>query len=286
MHIAVVGLGDIGKAIAQNLVKAGHRVTVWNRTPQKAEALVAQGAALAKSPHEAFQSAEIVLSLLFDDEAVQEVILDGGTLDGSRATHVCMSTISTEMVKKLAAAHVRHGSGFASAPVFGRPEAAAAAQLQIAIAGPDDVVTRVEPALAALGRTWRVGTEPHQAVLAKLAGNFLIGAALGSLSEACALIAGQGGDPRPAMQLLVETIFSAPIYKATAPIVATLQAPPRASSSGAIPQKDTGLYLAEAKRSGIEPRFAQLILEQISQALERHPKDDMAVAVAKVARGL
>ena len=286
MDIAVIGLGDIGKAIAQNLVKAGHRVGVWNRTPQKAEALVAQGATLVKSAREAFQTAEIVLSLLFDDEAVQQVILDGDTLVGSRATHVCMSTISTEMVQKLAAAHARHGSGFASGPVFGRPEAAAAAQLQIAIAGPEDIVARVEPALAALGRTWRVGTEPHHAVLAKLAGNFLIGAALGSLAEACALIAGQGGDPRPAMKLLVETIFSAPIYKATAPIVASLQAPPRASSGAAIPQKDLGLFLAEAKRSSIEPRFAQLILKQIGEALERHPTEDVAVAVAKVARGL
>ena len=286
MHIAVIGLGDIGKAIAQNLVKAGHRVSVWNRTPRKAEALVAQGATLVKSAREAFQTAEIVLSLLFDDEAVQQVILDGDTLAGSRATHVCMSTISTEMVQKLAAAHAHHDIGFASAPVFGRPEAAAAGQLQIAIAGPDDVLARVDPALAALGRTWRVGTEPHHAVLAKLAGNFLIGAALGSLAEACALIAGQGGDPRPAMQLLVETIFSAPIYKATAPIVAALQAPPRASFGGAIPQKDTGLYLVEAKRSGIEPRFAQLISEQMGQALERHPTEDIAVAVAKVARGL
>jgi 3-hydroxyisobutyrate dehydrogenase-like beta-hydroxyacid dehydrogenase len=284
MHVAVVGLGDIGRAIAQNLLKAGHHVTVWNRSPQKAEALVAQGATLAKSPREAFQHAEVVLSLLFDDEAVQQVILDGDTLAGSPATHVCMSTISTEMVQKLAAEHARHGSGFASAPVFGRPEAAAASQLQIAIAGPDDVVARVEPVLALLGRTWRVGTEPHHAVLAKLGGNFLIGAALGALSEACALIAGQGGDPRPAMHLLTETLFSAPIYKATAPIVAALQAPPRASAGSAIPQKDIGLYLAEAKRSGIEPRFARLIEEGIGQALERHPKDDMAVAVAKVAR--
>src|SRR3984957_19094674 len=138
MKIGFIGLGNMGAGIAANLLRAGHEVAVWNRSPQKARSLIDQGAVPAKSPGAAASEREIVMTMLADDAALEQVLAAGeGLLDGLRrgALHVSLSTISVAAAERTARLHAERGQRFLSAPVFGRPEAAAAAKLFVVAAG-------------------------------------------------------------------------------------------------------------------------------------------------------
>jgi len=217
MNIAFLGLGSMGSAMAGNLLKAGHRVTVWNRNPAAAATLKEAGATLAETPAAAARNSEIAITMLSDDPAVDSVVLGSnglaeGLADG--ATHVSMSTISVALADRLTAAHQDRGQHFVSAPVFGRPEAAAAAKLFIAAAGNPASIERVVPAFEAMGQRWfPVGDTPSQANLLKLTGNFLISCVIEGLAEAFALTS-KGGIPAETLyQIMTETLFSSPVYK-------------------------------------------------------------------------
>lgn len=215
MKIGFVGLGQMGHAIVGNLIAAGHDVAVWNRSASKAGDLVAKGARLVASPA-ALADAPVVFTMLADDAALQAVTVgdDGILSGGSAALHVSLSTISPDLATRLAEAHRRAGGGFISAPVFGRPNAAAAAQLNIVAAGEADDVARVQPLFDAIGqRTFVVGTQPRQANVVKLCGNFMIMAAIESMAEAMTLAAKNGVEPAALLEILTETLFGAPVYR-------------------------------------------------------------------------
>src|ERR1039458_5747755 len=132
MKIAFLGLGNMGSHMARHLLHAGHDVTVWNRTPSKADGLRAQGAKIGKSAGETVKDAEAVITMLADDHAVESAALhSGGVLDHlpSGAVHISMSTISVALSQKLAEEHGKRGQQYIAAPVFGRPEAAEAGKL-------------------------------------------------------------------------------------------------------------------------------------------------------------
>ena len=138
MDVGFIGLGQMGQAIALNLVKAGHRVVVFNRTRAKAEALASQGAEVADSVADACRGSAVI-TMLADDAAVEGVFFGNGnglSALGQGAVHISMSTISVALSDRLAEAHRKAGQGFVAAPVFGRPEAAAAAKLFVVAAGP------------------------------------------------------------------------------------------------------------------------------------------------------
>ncbi|HEX7732479.1 MAG TPA: NAD(P)-binding domain-containing protein, partial [Rhodanobacter sp.] len=117
MKVGFLGLGAMGGAMAANLLKAGHEVTVWNRSPAAAQPLVALGAKVAKSPAEAARG-EAVLSMLANDAAVRAVILDGGVLDAMApgAVHANHATVSVALAKELAQTHAARGVGYVAAP--------------------------------------------------------------------------------------------------------------------------------------------------------------------------
>src|SRR5258706_654788 len=146
MEIGFIGLGQMGSAIAANLLAAGHTLTVWNRSPDKAEPLVAKGARLAASPADA-ATGEVVFTMLSDDRAVEAVVFgDGGILSASGTpVHVSMSTISLALADRLAAAHAAAGSSYLSAPVFGRPAVAQAGELFVLTAGPPGAIAKCPP---------------------------------------------------------------------------------------------------------------------------------------------
>ena len=177
MKIGFIGLGRMGSAMAANLVKAGHHVTVFNRSPEKRRKLVELGAHEAARIAEACRG-EVVITMLADDAAVSNVTLGEGGIAASlprNAIHVSMSTISVALAKELARAHSGAGQRFISAPVFGRPEAAAAAKLFIVPAGEPRAIEACLPLFNALGqKTVPIGSEPSTANLAKLSGNFLL----------------------------------------------------------------------------------------------------------------
>ncbi len=212
MDIGFIGLGQMGRAMAANLLGAGHTLTVWNRSADKAAELVAKGARLAGSPAEAAQG-EVVMSMLADDAAVEAVVFGEGGLLGAPALHVSHSTISVALAGRLAREQgVR--SGFVSAPVFGRPPAAQAAKLFVVAAGEEQAVERCLPLFGAIGqRVFRVGTSPEAANLVKLGGNFMIMAAVEAMAEAMTLVEAGGVGRRDMLDVLTGTLFGAPVYQ-------------------------------------------------------------------------
>lgn len=216
MRIGFIGLGNMGAAIAANLVKARHEVVVWNRSPAKARTLLEAGAAAAATPKEAAAGMQVVVTMLADDAALEAVLGgDDGLLTGlaAGAMHISMSTIAVAMAERLAAEHDRHGQRFICAPVFGRPEAAAAGKLFIVAAGDPDDLSSAEPVFAATSqRVFPVGTTPAAAALVKLCGNFMILSAIESMSEAMTL-AEKGGVPKAQLlEVLTGSLFNAPLF--------------------------------------------------------------------------
>ncbi len=216
MQIGFIGLGQMGSGMAGNLVKAGHAVTVYNRTQAKADALVAAGAARAAEVADACRG-EAVVTMLANDAAVEEVAFAPGGLIATLpkgALHVSASTISVALSERLAAAHAEAGQLYVSAPVFGRPEVAAAGNLFVVAAGAPEAIAAARPLFEAVGqRTFELSDIPSRANLVKLSGNFLIACVIESLGEAMALVGKGGIDKGAYLELLTSTLFGAPVYK-------------------------------------------------------------------------
>ena len=210
MNVGFIGLGHMGSEMARNLLKAGHRVVVYNRTRSKSEGLASAGAAVADNVGAACDS-EVVITMLADDAAVAEIAFGDEKVVAelpSNAVHVSMSTISVALSERLAEAHSKAGQAFVAAPVFGRPEAAAAAGLFIVVAGEDHAIGRCQPLFDVMGqKTFRVGSKPSGANLVKLSGNFLIASIIESLGEAFALVRKSGIDPQRYLEVLTGTLF-------------------------------------------------------------------------------
>jgi 3-hydroxyisobutyrate dehydrogenase-like beta-hydroxyacid dehydrogenase len=261
MKVGFVGLGNMGSAMAHNLVKAGHEVIVYNRTPAKAEALAREGARAAKSLAEACQ-AEAVITMLADDAAVETVVFGAEGLLANlpaEAIHVSMSTISITLSERLAAAHQKAHQSYVAAPVFGRPEAAATAKLFIVAAGDQSAVDRCKPLFDAMGqRTFIVSEIPSAANLVKLSGNFLIASVIESLGEAVALTRKAGIDPKLYVDLLTSSLFAAPVYKTYGGLIANEQYRP-AGFRASLGLKDIRLALAAAEARSVPMPIASLI---------------------------
>ena len=213
MDVGFIGLGNMGSGIALSLLRAGHGVTVWNRTAAKAEPLVRAGAAQAERPGDAAK-AGVVLSMLADDAAVEAAVFgEGGVLEvAPTALHVSLSTISVALAERMAQAHDGAGGGLVGAPVFGRPAAAEAAKLFVVAAGPAASLDRVRPLFEAIGqKSFVVGDRPAEANLVKLAGNFMIAATTEMLGEAMALAEKGGVSKATLLEVLTGTLFGAPI---------------------------------------------------------------------------
>ena len=261
MKLGFIGLGRMGSAMAANLVKAGHDVSVFNRSPGKSTSLIELGA------HEAANLAaacdgEAVITMLADDEAASGIAFAEGGLIAhlpNGAIHLSMSTISVAFSKRLAQAHAQSGQRYVAAPVFGRPDMAAAAKLFIVAAGDPAAIDVCRPVLDALGqKTSTMGGEPSAANLVKLTANFLQAAVIESLGEAIALIGKAGIDRRAYVDLLTSTIFTAPAYKIFGPLIAdgTFGTAAFAAPLGF---KDIRLALAEAETLRVPMPLASLL---------------------------
>jgi 3-hydroxyisobutyrate dehydrogenase-like beta-hydroxyacid dehydrogenase len=263
MQIGFIGLGSMGGAMAPNLL-GRFDLTVYNRSASKAAPLVKAGAVLAETPGEAAEG-DAVITMLADDAAVEAVTFgESGLVRHLRrgATHISMSTISVALSKRLVGAHREAGHLYVSAPVFGRPEAAAAGKLFIAAAGPKDALAVCQPIFDALGqRTFRFGEEAPQANLIKLSGNFLIASVIESLSEAFALVDKGGVDRKAFLELLTNTLFAAPVYKTYGGMIAGQRYEP-AGFSAVLGRKDIALVLDAAEELKVPMGFAALLSER------------------------
>ena len=264
MKVGFIGLGNMGSGMAANLLKAGHTLTVYNRTPASAEALVAQGATLAKTPSEAARG-EVVITMLADDAAVESVVFGvDGVLAGLNpgSIQISMSTISVALAERLASAHQAAGQRFVAAPVFGRPEAAAAGKLFIVAGGEPKTVQFCQPLFEVLGqRTFVIADEPPKANLVKLSGNFLIAAVIETLGEAFALVGKAGIDRARYLDILTNTLFGAPVYKTYGGIIAEERyAPP--GFRARLGFKDIHLALGAAEALQVPMPVASLLRDR------------------------
>jgi 3-hydroxyisobutyrate dehydrogenase-like beta-hydroxyacid dehydrogenase len=215
MKVGFIGLGQMGHAIAANVLAGGHDLTVWNRSADKADDLVAAGARLASSAAEA-AAGEVVFSMLADDAAVEAVSFGGRGILGcaSPAFHISLSTISPDLAVRLTDAHAQQGGRFVSAPVFGRPDAAAAAKLFVVAAGNAGDIDACRPLFDAIGqRTFVVGDEPRLANVVKLCGNFMIMASVEALGESLTLAAKNGVERSALLEVLTETLFGGLVHR-------------------------------------------------------------------------
>jgi 3-hydroxyisobutyrate dehydrogenase-like beta-hydroxyacid dehydrogenase len=275
LQIGFIGLGNMGAAMAANLVKAGHDVTVYNRSRAKVDPLVAEGARPADSVADACRG-DVVITMLANDDAVEAVTFgDGGILAslGRGATHVSSSTISVPLSERMTAAHAQAGQLFVAAPVFGRPEAAQAAKLFVVAAGDRATLEAISGVLDAFSqRTFIVSEEPKAANLVKLSGNFLITSVIESLGEAMALIGKAGVDKHQYLDILTSTLFGAPIYKTYGELIAGERFEP-AGFAATLGQKDIRLVLAAAEDLQVPMPVASLIRDRFLTLLARGGAD-------------
>jgi 3-hydroxyisobutyrate dehydrogenase-like beta-hydroxyacid dehydrogenase len=275
LRIGFIGLGNMGAAMAANLVKAGHDVTVYNRSRAKVDALAAEGARPADSIADACRG-DVVITMLANDDAVEAVTFgDGGILAslGRGATHVSSSTISVTLSERMTAAHAEAGQLFVAAPVFGRPEAAQAAMLFVVAAGDRATLEAISGVLDAFSqRTFIVSEEPKAANLVKLSGNFLITSVIESLGEAMALIGKAGVDKHQYLDILTSTLFGAPVYKTYGELIAGERFQP-AGFAATLGQKDIRLVLAAAEELQVPMPVASLIRDRFLTLLARGGAD-------------
>lgn len=286
MKIAYLGLGQMGQAIAANLLRAGHELTVWNRSPGKADALVAEGAKLAATPRQAAEGARVAFTMLADDAALMGVI-EGteGLLAGlpKDALHISQSTISVDAAERIAMLHAERGQHLVSAPVFGRPAVAAAGQLWIVAAGAAPALRRAKPLFEAIGRSvYKVGDTPSAANLVKLCGNFMILGTTELMGEAM-LLAERGGVPREKLlEVLRGTLFDAPLYAIYGPLVAERKFRP-AGFSAPLGLKDMRLTGEAADALGATLPILQIVKDHLADAIAREGDDvDVAALVSAI----
>jgi 3-hydroxyisobutyrate dehydrogenase-like beta-hydroxyacid dehydrogenase len=283
MDVGFIGLGSMGKAIATNLIRAGHQLRVWNRSVAAAQEMVALGARLASEPYEAAQ-APVLMTMLADDAAHRAVLLGERVLERAARglIHVNLATVSVGFARELAQLEQQHGIAYVAAPVFGRPEVAAAAKLNVVVAGAAAAIARIEPLLSAIGqRTWRMGEAPERANVVKLAGNFMIASALETMGEAAAMVRAHGIGAGEFLEVLTSSLFASPVYQIYGRLIAEERYQP-AGFKLALGLKDVQLVLQAAETEHVPLPFASVLRDHFLEALAAGKGDLDWSALAEV----
>jgi 3-hydroxyisobutyrate dehydrogenase-like beta-hydroxyacid dehydrogenase len=280
MELGMIGCGNMGSGMAKSVLRAGHKVTVYNRTRARAEALRPDGATVAASVADVCRPG-LVLTMLADDAAVEAQVFDRGNILESLprgGVHISASTISVALSDKLTAEHSRAGQHFISAPVFGRPEAAESARLAVVAAGDKMIIDRCKPLFESLGpKLLIVGEQPSLANTVKLTGNFLIASVLESLSEAIAFARKSGIDASALLDFLTSTLFNAPVYKTYGGLIVEGKHEP-AGFALPLGLKDVRLVLQAAEARSVPMPIASVVRDRFVTAMGRgHENKDWSV---------
>jgi len=285
MKVGFIGLGRMGSGMARNLLRAGHEVVVFNRSREKAEALVADGARVADTPAAVCSVSEAVMTMLADDHAVEQVAFGENGIASALpagAIHISCSTISIALARRLAAEHGRRGQRYLSGPVFGRPDAAESKKLLVIAAGPADVVEHCRPLFDAIGRqTFVVGSDPSQANAVKLCGNFMIAATLEAFGEAYAALRKADVGPHTFLDVM-STLFGSPVYANYGRLIADEKFEP-AGFALRLGLKDTRLVLEAAEEYAAPMPLASLIRDNFLSAMAHGQADQDWSSVTRVA---
>ncbi|UHG92748.1 NAD(P)-dependent oxidoreductase [Spirosoma oryzicola] len=272
MNIAFIGLGQMGQAIAHNLLKGDHTLTVFNRSRDKAESLLQAGASWADTPAEAVAEADVVFTMVSDDAALRNITLgDFGFLTAlpEGGIHVSCSTISPETARELAEQHRQKNTEYVACPVFGKPEAAQAAKLWICTSGSQSAKDQVGPLLELIGQgTYDFGDDVGAANVVKLAGNFMIGCAIEAMAEAFTLGEKNGVDRKAMWELFSNTLFASPVYKNYGKMIAEEAYQP-VGASPALIRKDIRLVLDTAQQSMVPMPFGMVVFQQLTATVAK-----------------
>ncbi|CAM5765114.1 dehydrogenase [Labrys miyagiensis] len=284
MQVGFAGLGNMGFAMAANLVRAGHAVKAWNRSKEPVARLIALGGQAASSPAEAAQ-AEVLITMLADDASTRSILDEGGALAQLKpgAIHVCMATVSVAFAKEMTARHAEKGVGYIAAPVLGRVNVAEAGQLNILAAGDSGLIDRVQPLFDAMGqKTWRFGSQPERANAVKLAANFMLVSAIESMAEASAMVAGHGVAPADFLAMATSTAFAAPVYKIYGEAMVQERFEP-AGFKLALGLKDIRLALEAAEAARAPMPFASTLKDNLLDGVAHGEGDLDLAALSRVA---
>ena len=285
MKVGFIGLGNMGSAIARNLIRAGHDLTVYNRTQSRAEPFASLGARIAETPSEAAAAAEVLITMLADDAAVEGVIFAPGNAIQALpagAVHISMSTISVGLSRRLAEAHKERKQHYVAATVFGRPDVAAAGKLFIVVAGPAEPIERCRPLFDAIGqKTFMAGEEAHAANVIKLAGNFVITTVIESLAEAFSFSRKSGVDPHTLLNILTNSLFPGPLYQTYGNLIASDRFEP-AGFKLPLGFRDNRLLLAAAEEARVPMPMASLVHDRFVTALARGLSESDWSAIARL----
>ena len=283
-RIGFLGLGNMGSAMARRLVDAGHDVIVWNRTPRAAAELVAAGASLASTAAEAL-AAPASFSMLANDEAAEAVLTVENLSGEAGRIHVNTASISAAAADRLERVHREAGVGYVASPVLGRPSVAAAGNLNLMVAGPDELVERVMTFLEPLSvRVWRFGERPRRANVAKVSMNFMLLHAMQAMAESITLVEAHGIDASDFMELATNSLFGGVAYGGYGPMIAERRYRP-AGFSMALGLKDLSLAEDLAEEGGIVLPTAAVIRDRFERALADEELADLDwSAMAEVTR--
>ena len=274
MKVGFIGLGNMGSAIARNLIRARHDLTVYNRTQSRAEPFAST---IAETPSEATAAAEVLITMLADDAAVEGVVFAPGNaiqVLPAGAVHISMSTISVGLSRRLAEAHKERNQHYVAATVFGRPDVAAAGKLWVVAGGPSETIERCQPLFDAIGqRTFVAGEEAHVANVIKLAGNFVITTVIESLAEAFSFGRKSGVDPH--------TLLPGPLYQTYGNLIASDRFEP-AGFKLPLGFKDNRLLLAAAEEARVPMPMASLVHDRFVAALARGLSESDWSAIARL----
>ncbi len=274
--ISFIGLGNMGLAMATNLVEAGFSLQVYNRTAEKAQPLIAKGAKFCDRPGDVVEPGGIAITMLANDQALEEVVLgENGILEGlgPSGLHLSMSTVLPATAHNLAQHHERQGSHYLAAPVFGRPDAAAARKLWICLSGNGAAKERVLPVLNVLGQgVFDFGEDVGAANVVKLAGNFLIISAIEAMAEAFTLAEKNGIDRTKVADLFSQTLFGCTIYQNYGRMIAQQQYEP-AGFKLSLGLKDVTLALQTARASQMPMPLASLLHDRLMAAVAKGKGD-------------
>lgn len=282
MQVAFIGLGNMGLAMAQNILKSGYDLTVHNRTQSKADGLLAAGAHWAATPGEAAQSADVVITMLFDDNAVEAAVMGkDGILEGlgENAVHISMSTISVELSARLLAAHDKCKHFYLAAPVMGRPDAAQNANLKILLAGDAAAREFVQPLLKVLGsEIIEIGNDAPKANVIKLGLNFMVASMLESMAETLGLIGRYNVDEKLFLDVM-NAFFGSPVFKNYGGIMAEQRfEPPGATVTLGL--KDVKLVQQAGKSVEMALPLADLVWGSLRESIKQgRGKQDWASLV-------
>jgi len=212
--IAYLGLGTMGAGMASNLLKAGYKLTVWNRTPTKCEPFARKGARMAQTPADAVRDVDLIIYSLSDDAVVNEIVFgQNGVLSGVTAGQIVidMSTVLPATSLREQEAYGKRGVDFIDAPVFGSKDEAAKAKLWILAAGQKVIFEEVKPVLKKLGQTVHYLGKNGNATAMKLVGNLIVALELEALSEGLVLARKAGLDLATVMEVVKVADFRSPL---------------------------------------------------------------------------